>query len=72
MKIKNQPLWITIAVILIYLFLADLYFENVINKEMRYELQLVFSFVFILITFYVIRLIVKNVMDQIKLKKDKE
>lgn len=72
MKKNNYTLWITVAVILIYLFLADLYFENVINKEMRFELQLVISFVFILITFYVIRLIVKNVMDQIKFKKDKE
>jgi hypothetical protein len=72
MKIESRNLWITIAAVLLYILLADLYFEFVINREMRFELQLIISFFFLIATYIVLKLIVKNVVNQIKLKKEEK
>lgn len=72
MKIKSRNLWITIAAILLYIVLAELYFEYVISREMRFELQMIISFFFLIATYIVLKLIVNNVINQIKIKKEEE
>lgn len=72
MKIESRNLWITLAAVLLYILLAELYFDYVISREMRFELQLIISFFFLFVTYIVLKLIVKNVIKQIKLKKEEK
>jgi uncharacterized protein YqgC (DUF456 family) len=69
MKNAKLWMWITIAAILIYIFLTDLFFEYIINREVRVEIQIGVGFVFLILTFIVLKLIVKNIINQIKFKK---
>lgn len=72
MKIESRNLWITLAAVLLYILLAELYFDYVISREMRFELQIIISFFFLFATYIVLKLIVKNVIKQIKLIKEEK
>jgi len=72
MKNTKLAMWLTIAAVLIYIFLADLFFEYIINREVRVEIQIAVGFVFLFLSYIILILIVKNIIRQIKFKKYEE
>jgi hypothetical protein len=49
---SEARLWITIAMVLLYICLTDLYVDYVISRELDSVEQMILSFVFLVITFY--------------------
>lgn len=51
-KFSELRLWLSILLVFVYVFIADMFFDYIINVEFDGFLQMVFSITFLAITFY--------------------
>ena len=49
---SEARLWVTIAMVLLYIYLTDLFVDYVISRELDGVEQMILSFVFLVATFY--------------------
>jgi hypothetical protein len=59
----------TIAVLMGYIFTTGQFFELVINRPMLGEFQIVLSWIWIMVSYYALKLVTTNIIDLVKHKK---
>jgi ABC-type sugar transport system permease subunit len=65
-KKEKLGLWGVIILTTIYLYLMNLYFEYIINREVASEIQIVVSLVALAYTIFQVKLIVKKAVSLFK------
>jgi ABC-type sugar transport system permease subunit len=65
-KTEKLGLWGVIILTTIYLYLMNLYFEYIINREVASEIQIVVSLVALAYTIFQVKLIVKKAVSLLK------
>jgi ABC-type sugar transport system permease subunit len=65
-KTEKLGLWGVIILTTIYLYLMNLYFEYIINREVASEIQIVVSLVALAYTIFQVKLIVKKAVSLFK------
>ena len=65
-KTEKLGLWGVIILTTIYLYLMNLYFEYIINREVASEIQIVVSLVALAYTIFQVQLIVKKAVSLFK------
>lgn len=73
-KFTESRLWISIILVFFYLFLADLFVDYIISREVDSVLQMVLSIAFLAFTYYTMKGIFKlwNKKEKVKQSKNKE
>lgn len=65
-KTEKLGLWGVIILTTIYLYLMNLYFEYIINREVASEIQIIVSLVALAYTIFQVKLIVKKAVSLFK------
>jgi len=65
-KTEKLGLWGVIILTTIYLYVINLYFEYIINREVASEIQIVVSLVALAYTIFQVKLIVKKAVSLFK------
>ena len=65
-KVEKLGTWGVIILTTIYLYLMNLYFEYIINREVASEIQIVVSLVALAYTIFQVKLIVKKAVSLFK------
>ena len=68
-KIKRPWLWIIITTLIIYSIIADNFFEYVINREMEKTLQYPLVLLFLVVTYYTLKIVWRQIQ---KINKKEE
>lgn len=65
----NIKLFTTLAVLIGYIVATNQYFEYVINREVNTEIAMIVSWIWIMVSYYALKLVTANVIDLVKYKK---